>query len=92
MSLDARADIRELFNEQGQMLPPKHWSPDLRNSVESFERKEGRELQGEAAYQNDGATPILERTGKLKAPLDAGLSALERALRADLGIVDEAES
>jgi hypothetical protein len=33
---------------------------------------------------------MLEQTGKLKAPLEGGISALARALRADLGLDENA--
>lgn len=39
LSLDARVDITELFDDAGKMLPPKQWPAHLRNSIEAFELK-----------------------------------------------------
>jgi hypothetical protein len=76
VSLDARADITELFDEQGKIPPPKQWPAHLRNSDESFERKKDGSFKVNLASKTMARRTILEQTGKLKSPLESGMSAL----------------
>lgn len=87
--MDARADITDLFDEEGKMLQPKKWPAALRNSVEAFELKPDGGMKVRLANKTAARRTILEHTGKLKAPLEGGISALARALRADLGLDED---
>ena len=85
VAVDARADPRRLFGPDGKMLRPSEWPDDIANSVEALELKADGGIKVKLASKTAARRTILEHTGKLKAPLEAGLSRLERALRADLG-------
>lgn len=88
VSLDARADITELFDDAGKMLPPKQWPAHLRNSIEAFELKPDGSTKVKLASKSAARRTILEQTGKLKSPIEGGMSALAQALRGDLGLDD----
>lgn len=66
---DARADLRELYDEKGAILPVHLWPDSIARSVKAF-----RSLPdgGAAVTLNDSLAArrlILEQTGKLKSPL-----------------------
>jgi hypothetical protein len=88
IAMDARADITELFDEHGRILPPKLWPAHLSNSVEAFELKRDGSMKVRLASKTMARRTILEHTGKLKSPIEGGISALARALRGDLGLDD----
>jgi len=88
VALDARADITELFDDNGKMLPPKQWPAHLRNSIEAFELKPDGGEKVKLDSKTAARRTILDQTGKLKSPLEGGISALARALRGDLGLDD----
>ena len=60
---DARADIRQLFDEQGNILLPHLWPDELANSVEAVDVKAGKV---KLASKSTARRIILEQTGKLK--------------------------
>lgn len=89
IALDARADLRKLFGQDGKILPPSQWTDEIANSVEVFELKPDGGIKVKLASKSAARRTILEQTGKLKSPVEGGISALARALRADLGMDDE---
>jgi len=81
VSLDARADVRELYDHKGRLLPVHLWPDCIANSVKSV--RPGKE--GTTIVLNDSLAArrlILEQTGKLKNPL-AGVGDLARILAGD---------
>lgn len=85
LAQDAKSDVRELFDEHGQVLLPHQWPATIANSVERFElTKDGMRVTLVSKLQ--ARRTILELTGKLKSPLADELSVLARALRGDLGL------
>jgi phage terminase small subunit len=83
LAQDAKADIRELFDEFGNPLPPQRWPETIASSVEAYERtKDGFRVR--LVSKLAARRTILELTGKLKSPLSEELSVLARALRGDL--------
>lgn len=88
VALDARADPRKLFGQDGKILPPAQWTDEIANSVEAFELKADGAVKVKLASKTMARRTILEQTGKLKSPLEGGISALARALRGDLGLDD----
>jgi hypothetical protein len=80
VSLDARSDPRELFDEHGRLMPARLWPANVAQSVRAVKfRDDGtpREL-----VMNDALHArriILEQTGKLKNPL-SGMNELARIL------------
>jgi hypothetical protein len=86
VALDARADPRRLFGPDGKMLRPSEWPDDITNSVEALELKVDGGIKVKFASKTMARRTILELTGKLKSPLEGGMSALARALRGDLGL------
>jgi|GEM_PF-6592103 phage terminase small subunit len=85
LAQDAKSDIRELFDEYGNPLPPQHWPETIASSVEAYERtKDGFKVK--LVSKLHARRTILELTGKLKSPLSEELSVLARALRGDLGL------
>lgn len=74
---DARADIRLLFNEKGELLKPCDWPDDIAASVEAVDIVNGKvKLAGKAAARR----AVLEQTGKLKNPLGGGFDRLAMLL------------
>jgi hypothetical protein len=88
VSLDARADLRKLFDATGHLIEPQYWLDDIANSVESFERKKDGSFKVKLASKTMARRTILEQTGTLRSPVEGGMSALGRALRGDLGLDD----
>jgi phage terminase small subunit len=85
LAQDAKSDVRELFDERGQVLLPHQWPETIANSVERFElTKDGMRVTLVSKLQ--ARRTILELTGKLKSPMAEELSVLARALRGDLGL------
>jgi phage terminase small subunit len=83
VALDARADVRELFDDNGRRLPVHKFPDSIANSIESIEVKRGS-FKVKLASKSAARRVILEQTGKLKNPLEDGITALAEALRADL--------
>ena len=63
--MDARADIRMLFDEHGCLLKPHEWPDEIANSIEAVDLKTGKV---KLASKLTARRIILEQTGKLKAP------------------------
>jgi phage terminase small subunit len=84
VSMDARADLTMLYDEEGKLLEPYQWSTEFRNSVESYERTENGGFKIKLVSKGNARRAILEMTGKLKNPLAGGLSDLARAIREDI--------
>jgi hypothetical protein len=79
---DARADIRELYDEQGRLLPVRAWPDDVARSVRGI--KPGP--FGDTILLNDSKDArkfIAEQTGAAKS-LAGGLDALAEAIKGDL--------
>jgi phage terminase small subunit len=90
VALDARADITDCFNDDWQVLPRAQWPLSMRNSVESIERKADGSVRVKLTSKGAARRTLLEQTGKLKSPLEGGISALAKALRGDLGMEEGA--
>jgi hypothetical protein len=87
LAQDAKSDIRELFDEHGNPLPPQLWPDTIVNSVEGFDiTKDGMRVR--LVSKLAARRTILELTGKLKSPLADDISVLARALRGDLALPD----
>lgn len=77
---DATADIRDLFDEDGNLLKPHEWPEGIADSVESIDYEKGKiKLVSKHAARR----MILEQTGKLKTIPDS-IDALAAAIRQDL--------
>lgn len=84
VALDARADLRGLFNGSA-LLEPEFWPDDLANSIEAVEVKPDGAVKVKLCSKLTARRIILEQTGKLKSRLEDDISAIARALRKDLG-------
>jgi phage terminase small subunit len=89
VAMDARADMRMLFDAKGEALLPHEWPDDITNSVESFERSPNGHVKFKLASKSAARRTILEQTGKLKSPLEGGMAALARAIRGDRGLQED---
>jgi phage terminase small subunit len=87
VALDARADIRLLFDAQGKFLPPQRWPDEIANSIESFELKADGSVKVKLVSKSQARRRILEQAGLLRPQPGDGLSALAQALRHDLSRV-----
>lgn len=85
VALDARADLRGLFGDDGKMLDPHLWPDDLANSIEAVSIKEDGSISVKVASKATARRIILEQTGKLRSKLEDSMSAIAKALRRDLG-------
>lgn len=73
---DARVDVRDLFDDDGNLLKPHLWPDDIAASVESVDMTNGKvKLAGKSAARRT----ILEQTGTLKG-VGAGLDSLAKIL------------
>ena len=82
LATQARADVRQLFDRRGQLLPPHRWPDEIASCVKSIQRGPG----GVKVTLVDALAAvrlILENTGKLKGR-DNGISVLAAAIRGDL--------
>lgn len=78
VACDARADIRELYDESGHLLPVEQWPDDVAHAVKSVRRT----ADSTVVVLNDKLTArrlILEQQGKLKGAF-GGLGELARLL------------
>lgn len=83
ISCDARADIRELFDEDGQLLPIHRWPESIALSVKTFQA--GR--HGARIVLNDKLAAlkiILQQTGTLGSRRANEVDALAEAIRSDI--------
>jgi hypothetical protein len=81
-ALAARADIRELYDEQGRLLPIKHWPDSIARCVVSIRPGPFGDiivLESKHAARRT----VLEATGKLKNPVERGMLSLARLLTGD---------
>lgn len=76
---DARADMRELFDDKGVLLNPRDWPDDIAASVEAVDMQTGKI---KLASKTSARRLILEQTGKIKG-IGSGLSSLARLLAGD---------
>jgi hypothetical protein len=91
LAQDAKSDVRELFDDEGNPLPPQLWPPSIVNSIEGFDlHKDGMRVR--LVSKLAARRTILELTGKLKSPLADDISVLARALRGDLGLPEPGQS
>jgi hypothetical protein len=82
VALDARADIRQLFDEHNQLLPIQEWPDSVAQSVKAL--RQGKD--GPIVTMNDSLAArrmILEQQGKLKNT-GAAIGELARLLTGDL--------
>lgn len=78
----AAFDVRNLFDEQGQLLPPQQWPESAVGVIRGFHLGEkGTRVQLESAHT--ALRTILELEGKLRTPGES-MDALADAIRADL--------
>ena len=87
VSCDAGADIRELFDADGHLLPMQQWPDSIAVSVKAIHPGPF----GTKIVLNDKLAArriILEQTGKLKHPLSSGRT-LARILAGDFGEDDD---
>lgn len=81
-ALSARADIRELYDEHGKLLPIKDWPDTIARCVKSVRPGPF----GDTIILEDrhaARRVVLEATGKLKNPIAAGALSLARLLTGD---------
>lgn len=82
VSCDARADIRDLFDEHDELLPARYWPDSVASSVKAFRRGPF----GTRVVLNDSLAArriILEQTGKLNGTRDRAAGDLARILAGD---------
>lgn len=83
VALDARADIRQLFDETGVLLPIHDWPDDVAQSVKALRPTK----DGLVVTMNDSLAArrmILEQQGKLKN-IGSGIGELARLLAGETG-------
>jgi phage terminase small subunit len=81
-ALSARADIRELYDEHGKLLPIAAWPDSIARCVKSIRPGPfGDTIVLEDRHQ--ARRVVLEATGKLKNPIAAGALSLARLLTGD---------
>lgn len=81
----AKSDIRELFDETGQALPPHRWPDTITNSIEGFElTKDGYRVK--LVSKLAAWRIVLEHAGVLRNPESESIQALARAIRGDLAL------
>lgn len=83
VALDARADLRGLYDADGKALHPKDWPDDLANSIEAVDLKEDGTYKVKLTNKGQARRTILEQTGKIKSPLAESVDALAAAILAD---------
>lgn len=76
---DARADIRQLFDEHGKLKAPHLWPDDVASSVEGYEVDKGKV---KLVSKGQARRTILEVTGKVKG--EASADELAEAMRQTL--------
>ena len=77
VALDARADLRTLYDAKGKMLPIAEWPDDLANSIEAVEFDEDQHVHKvKLTSKGMARRTILEVHGRLK-PQGAGGSVEE---------------
>ncbi len=69
IALDARADLRLLFDEKGELLKPHEWPDDIANSIESVELRADGGVKVRLTGKLTARRIILEQTGKLSLRL-----------------------
>ncbi len=82
-SQHARADIRELFDDDGKLLSAHLWPDSIASSVESVVLVDGQVTKIKLVSKSTVLRTLLEQTGKLKTLPDA-IDSLAEALRHDL--------
>jgi phage terminase small subunit len=85
---DARSDIRDLFDENGRLLPPQKWPDAIANSVEAFEMRADGSVRVKLVSKLAARRTMLELTGSLRDQAREQMSALAKAIRADLGLAE----
>lgn len=71
VAMDARSDLRGLYDDKGNILPVPEWPDEIANSVEGIEFDEdGGVKKVKLVSKGSARRLILELTGKLKAPGD----------------------
>lgn len=93
VAMDARADPRELLDDDGNFLPMHHWPDDQAQSIKSFRATVGADDKPTVltVTMNDSLAArrmILEQQGKLKNPLGA-VGELARLLAGPNGDTDD---
>ena len=81
IALDARADLRRLFDEKGALLKPHEWPDDIANSIESVELRADGGVKVKLTGKLTARRIILEQTGKLKPSIANGVDAVAEAIR-----------
>jgi hypothetical protein len=85
---DARADLRELYDDHGTVLNPRDWPDSVARSVKSYRTG----LGGASVTLNDQLAArrmILEQTGTLKNPLGKVATSLAKILAGDFSEDDD---
>jgi phage terminase small subunit len=83
VSCDARSDIRELFDQEGRLLPMHRWPDSIAVSIKTINHGPS----GTKIVLNDKLAArriILEQTGKLKSRVEDDVDALAEAMRSNL--------
>lgn len=83
VALDARADLRALYDKDGKPLHPKDWPDELANSIEAVDLKDDGTYKVKLTSKGHARRTILEVTGKIKSPLAESVDALAAAILAD---------
>lgn len=62
----AYSDIRELYDEQGKLLPIKSWPDDIARCVKSVEARQGNVDKGDGQMDEIVKVQLWDKTGKLQ--------------------------
>jgi terminase small subunit-like protein len=62
----AYSDIRELYDEQGKLLPIKQWPDDIARCVKSIESVRGNVDKGDGQFDDVVKVQLWDKTGKLQ--------------------------
>lgn len=76
VAMDARADIRGLYDHDGKLLPPHLWPDDIAASVEAVDVVNGKV---KLASKSAARRTVLEQTGRIKG-VGEGLDSLAKIL------------
>ncbi len=66
VAMDARADIRLLYDAKGGLLKPQDWPDEIVNSIEGIELRDDGSTKVKLASKTLARRTILQQTGKLK--------------------------
>jgi len=80
LALMARATLDMALDEEGNLLEPACWPPELKEAAKSWERKSGKVVLGDKLA---ALRVVLELAGKLRNPVSESVDLLAAALVED---------